>query len=642
MRKYFWLIVILAGNLFSQQHFTRGVNLTNWFQADNVGRVQFTKYTKQDFLNLKSLGCDVIRLPINMRGMTNGSPNYSFDTRFLFFLDMVIDWAEEVEINLIIDNHTFDVNVNTSINADAELIPTWIQLAERYKNRSEYIYYEVLNEPHGITDAAWNLIQQNVVAAIREIDTVHTIIIGGAGWNSYNNLQQIPVYDDDNLIYTFHFYDPFLFTHQGATWSSEKLGFIENIPFPYSVDEMPDFPSEARGDWVESTFNNYVNDGTIERVYELIDIAVNFRESRNVEIFCGEFGVYIPNSPPDDRIFWYDIVRSYLEEKNISWTIWDYHGGFGIFEEGSNGLFNHDLNVELVEALGLTAPPQSEFIIQPDSTGFPVYYDFIEAGINNSNWGTTELDFYSEENPFEGNYCISWSDTTQYNQINFDFLPDKDLSRLHDENSFLSIYIKGNTPGTSFDLRFIDTDTEDPNDHPWRMRYTVDASIISWDGNWHHLNIPLKNFYEHGAYENQQWYSPIGDFDWAAIDRFEIVAEQKVSADRTVWFDKIEIIHPNDVGTEKIFLAEDYQLFQNYPNPFNPVTKIRFRIPVEGKVDLRVYDILGREVALLLSEYLKAGQHEINFNAGHLSSNVYFYKIQSGKFIDAKKFVLMK
>ena len=73
--KSFVLLVLLfcALVLDAQVPFTKGVNLTNWFQADNVRQVQFSKYTRQDFVRIKSLGCDVVRLPINLHYMTNGS-----------------------------------------------------------------------------------------------------------------------------------------------------------------------------------------------------------------------------------------------------------------------------------------------------------------------------------------------------------------------------------------------------------------------------------------------------------------------------------------------------------------------------------------------------------------------------------------
>lgn len=85
-----------------------------------------------------------------------------------------------------------------------------------------------------------------------------------------------------------------------------------------------------------------------------------------------------------------------------------------------------------------------------------------------------------------------------------------------------------------------------------------------------------------------------------------------------------------------------YSLAQNYPNPFNPATIISFQIPVAGKVELKVFDSLGREIAELVNSEVVAGKHEVKFDGSNLSSGVYFYQLKSARYVEAKKFVLMK
>ena len=89
-------------------------------------------------------------------------------------------------------------------------------------------------------------------------------------------------------------------------------------------------------------------------------------------------------------------------------------------------------------------------------------------------------------------------------------------------------------------------------------------------------------------------------------------------------------------------LPRDFALSQNFPNPFNPSTKIRFGLPLREVTKLIIYDILGREVSVLVNKELEAGYHEVEFNAINLASGVYFYKLNAGNFSDIKKFVLMK
>jgi len=89
-------------------------------------------------------------------------------------------------------------------------------------------------------------------------------------------------------------------------------------------------------------------------------------------------------------------------------------------------------------------------------------------------------------------------------------------------------------------------------------------------------------------------------------------------------------------------IPDSYQLSQNYPNPFNPSTKINFTIPVNGQVSLKVYNILGKEVMSLVNDVITAGRHEITFDGSNLNSGTYFYRLQSGNFVETKKMLLVK
>lgn len=630
-------LLLTSAPLFAQVPFTKGINLTGWFQAGSARQIQFSRYTRQDFENIKELGCDVVRLPVNLHFMTNGAPGYTIDPLFFEFLDQVVDWAEDLEMHLILDNHTFDPAVNTDPDVGVVLKKVWSQMATHYKDRSDLIYYEILNEPHGISDAQWNAIQKNVVEKIREIDTRHTIIIGPADWNSYNNLDDMPVYEDDNLIYTFHFYDPFIFTHQGATWTDPSLAPLSNVPFPYQAEDMPDFPSELNGTWIQSAFNDYANTGNAGAVKALLDIAIQFKNERNVPVFCGEFGVYMPNSDNAYRVAWYEMVRMYLEENGIPWTSWDYHGGFGIFEEDGAGLFNHDLNIPLLEALGLNLPPQTEYVQKPDSAAFMLYTDHIGERIVGSGYTEGTLDFYSTEQPNNESYCISWTGAVQYNNISFDFQPDKDLSKLVAEDFALDFIFRGDAPAFSFDVRFLDTKSGDPEDHPWRMRYTIDENLVPFDKKWHHVRIPLKDFTEHGAWDNE-WFNPEGKFDWTAIDRFEIVAEHADLNGGTVWFDNIHIANLDTARVlvdtefneppveEEITGTVDHLEERNvkvYPNPVSNVLLIS--ASTGGEYRLQLYDGLGK----LVLERVFSSTTKLNMS--NLAKGIYVLKLSDNE-----------
>ena len=608
------LLLILSFLFFTtsaQTPFSKGVNLTNWFQVENAKQIHFTKYTKQDFIRIKSLGCDVIRLPINLHFMTSGAPNYTIDPLFFDFLDQVVDWAEELQMHLLLDNHTFDPNANTEPLVEGILLKVWPQMAEHYKNRSDYIYYEILNEPHGITTAVWCQIQLKVINAIRAIDTKHAIIVGPSGYNSYSELKNMPVYTDSNLIYTFHFYDPFMFTHQGASWTS-GMQDVANVPFPYDASRMPAIPASAKGTWVESSLNNYKNDGTVAKVKQLIDVAASFKTTRNVKIFCGEFGVYIPNSPHPDRVYWYDVVRKYLEEKGIGWTIWDYQGGFGIFEKGTNELFDYDLDTEILKSLNFNIPEQKEFVTTADSKPFPIYTDFIgESVFASGSAGNGTIDFYSTTQPQTGKYSIYWTGSNQYSGPGFDLKPDKDLSKLAANNYELDFWIKGDSPNTKFEIRFVDSKTTVTGDHPWRNSYTIDQTKVTWNGTWQHVKIPLKNFRETGSWDGS-WFNPVGKFDWKAVDRLEFIAEFGALGTQKIWFDEILI---NGTPLTSVEENSDKNVFNAmaFPNPLTENTTIQYNLPETGFVNVSIYNLSGQKLETLVDDRQNQGIHLVRW-----------------------------
>lgn len=96
------------------------------------------------------------------------------------------------------------------------------------------------------------------------------------------------------------------------------------------------------------------------------------------------------------------------------------------------------------------------------------------------------------------------------------------------------------------------------------------------------------------------------------------------------------------VGDEDESMELKFELSQNYPNPFNPSTTIRYSIPENGMVTLKVFNILGQEVNTLVNKVQNAGLHQVNFNAGQFASGVYIYRLSSGNFVSTKKMLLIK
>jgi hypothetical protein len=130
----------------------------------------------------------------------------------------------------------------------------------------------------------------------------------------------------------------------------------------------------------------------------------------------------------------------------------------------------------------------------------------------------------------------------------------------------------------------------------------------------------------------------------AARFSFDIKSSAPINKEHSILF---QITDENGKSFNKfidilITPPDKYDLAQNYPNPFNPSTIIKYQLPVDGKVTIKLFDILGREVMTLLNEDKKAGVYELEFNASHLTSGVYIYRMQSGDFNSVKKMMLVK
>ncbi len=105
----------------------------------------------------------------------------------------------------------------------------------------------------------------------------------------------------------------------------------------------------------------------------------------------------------------------------------------------------------------------------------------------------------------------------------------------------------------------------------------------------------------------------------------------------------IEVTGGTDVATQgSETLPDDYRLQQNYPNPFNPVTTIRFDLPVSGQTTLKVFDLMGREVATLIDGFTDAGSHQVQFDASDIVSGIYYVRLSSGNFHAMKKIALVR
>ena len=138
---------------------------------------------------------------------------------------------------------------------------------------------------------------------------------------------------DGNIIYTFHYYEPFIFTHQGATWSSKGLPELKAVPFPAGKGAIP-VPDTAKGTWVETRIRSYAEDAKPDRIFEELKAAKEWSVRNRVPIFLGEFGSFGKYPTLEDRCRHAAAVYSALGRLDIPNAWWEWDGGFNMFAPG--------------------------------------------------------------------------------------------------------------------------------------------------------------------------------------------------------------------------------------------------------------------------------------------------------------------
>jgi endoglucanase len=319
----------------------RGVNLGNALEAPREG--EWGMVIEPHFFPLiREAGFDTIRVPIRWSAHAEAAPPYTVDTAFFERVDWVIDQGLANDLNVVINMHHYDPLFEDPEAHYDRFVAIWTQIAIRYADRPDTLYFEPLNEPHGNLDATrWNTLLARTIAAIRAVDDHHTLVVGGADWGSINGLTYLSIPEGEtNVIGTFHLYDPMLFTHQGAEWVGPEYGTL-GVTWPGPPEEEVAPIPEARAvDWVRTWFARYnqtsgsANPASREAIGAALDRALAWSERRGVPLWLGEFGAY-QTADMDSRVRWTETVRAEAEARGFTWAYWEFGAGFGIYDRES-------------------------------------------------------------------------------------------------------------------------------------------------------------------------------------------------------------------------------------------------------------------------------------------------------------------
>lgn len=334
-------------NDLSKKYLTKGINLDSWGEADKITSTNPAnwKYNEETIKLFAQQGLQGIRFPIDLDlyvvdriNVLNGS-NKKIEIEPMLFtlLDSMNIWTKRHGLSYTVDYHAYDGTYNKVASKDPKfreaVSALWAIVAQHFVNEKRPdLFFELTNEPglslaegEFIEQADWTLLAQMMIDAIRKVDKTRPVIFGDTKWYSLDELVKNKPLNDKYVIYCFHMYDPFIFTHQGASWTS--MGSMKNVPFPYSPErwstEFRDFGiTEGTPDWTKELMKKYYQEGNKQFIKNRLAKVKNWAYDYNVPLICNEWGALKNTAKIEDLNAYFKTMGEIFREMDISWQVW--------------------------------------------------------------------------------------------------------------------------------------------------------------------------------------------------------------------------------------------------------------------------------------------------------------------------------
>jgi endoglucanase len=312
----------------------RGVNLPGWDSADEGERP-----TTAQLQALRDRGFVHIRLPLDEKQLSGAASDAYLDQMF-----------EEIILLLSLDySVSLDLHAGGTIGAmfrdnpeaaERHLGNVWNKIAMRVRTLDPAkVAVELLNEPD-MPGELWWPVAGRLSAEIRDILPATTIVVGPAGPQRHEALAGLKPLDDPNVVYAIHYYDPFVFTHQGADWGGpdDPLSKLGGLPYPAKLadpimQERLSALTAAGHDEAAETLRRALQEPWDETAMTAaFDMMSGWSERHSRPVIVNEFGVLSYRAPRESRLDWLAAVRGSAEERCIGWTHWDFQDGFGLID----------------------------------------------------------------------------------------------------------------------------------------------------------------------------------------------------------------------------------------------------------------------------------------------------------------------
>lgn len=281
------------------------INLANTLEAPNEGEWGHS-FRDEDADIVRKAGFSTLRVPVNFAAHAAERAPYTIDPTFLARARHVVDVSRKAGLNIIVDLHHYE-GLSTDPEAHRDrLAGLWRQVAQVFRDEPANVWFEISNEPHDkLTNA--NLLETltPALATIRETNPTRVVVIGGENWSGVGSLETLHLPDDRYVIPTIHYYEPFEFTHQGASFINPPPPFGRRFGGPRDVKQLNEMIAKTR----------------------------SYMERTGRALFVGEFGA-IETIPLDQRITYYRTVSSAFASLGVPTCAWGYPIAFSLRKDG--------------------------------------------------------------------------------------------------------------------------------------------------------------------------------------------------------------------------------------------------------------------------------------------------------------------
>ncbi len=281
-------------------------------------------------------------------------------------LHNALDWARQYNLRAIVDLHIIRAHYFNAVNEGASntlftdekaqqgLIDLWSQLQDSLQDRDvDWVAYEFMNEPVADEHDQWNDLVAKVHKALREREPNRTLVIGSNKWQGHWTFKSLRWPENDpNIVLSFHYYNPQILTHYGAHWVPIR-DYAGQVNYPGVLISQEDY--QAAPDSIKPLLEEYLTtEWNRDLIYQQMKDAIDVAAKYNLQLFCGEWGVYCPV----DRELaykWTKDMLSVFDEFGIAWTTWCYDADFGFWDQETNDFKDKPLVDLLMSAKAVDA-----------------------------------------------------------------------------------------------------------------------------------------------------------------------------------------------------------------------------------------------------------------------------------------------